>query len=315
MSTIGVIFIIASLTALSASSLVAWLAAGWTDNRGLRAFTIFLFCLIGMGLTAFLPGAMIRAGTPLQKILSYAFETISISIFPILAFGIIERRIPGWFLAPYLAVCAVLAVAKTVISLFFLTQMAQTLIATFDTLIAAGFFAFIVISRNSITNAATRRIVFRFTVVASVFTPFLFYNCIGIPGFTPFLNAYITEACFFFAVSIVVLAESRSWLAELATRNAAATRIQDVRSDGAGSDETNDSDRQSAVNLYAELSPRQREIADMIVAGSSAKEIAAELGISPKTAENHTYALYRKFGARSRIQFYEMMRANTDQRG
>jgi two-component system response regulator FixJ len=37
----------------------------------------------------------------------------------------------------------------------------------------------------------------------------------------------------------------------------------------------------------AELSPRQREVMDLVAAGLSSKQIAARLGISPRTVENY----------------------------
>lgn len=60
--------------------------------------------------------------------------------------------------------------------------------------------------------------------------------------------------------------------------------------------------------LPSPLTPRETEIARWILEGASAKEIASALDLSPKTVENHTYRIYQKLGAKSRLQFYHKYR-------
>jgi two-component system response regulator DesR len=48
------------------------------------------------------------------------------------------------------------------------------------------------------------------------------------------------------------------------------------------------------------LSPREREVLDLIAGGSTNREIAAALHLSPHTIKEHTSSLYRKLGARNR---------------
>jgi two-component system response regulator DesR len=48
------------------------------------------------------------------------------------------------------------------------------------------------------------------------------------------------------------------------------------------------------------LSPREREVLDLIASGSTNREIAAALHLSPHTIHEHTSSLYRKLGARNR---------------
>ena len=48
------------------------------------------------------------------------------------------------------------------------------------------------------------------------------------------------------------------------------------------------------------LSEREREVLDLIAGGSTNKEIAERLFLSPYTVKEHTSALYRKLGARNR---------------
>jgi DNA-binding NarL/FixJ family response regulator len=67
----------------------------------------------------------------------------------------------------------------------------------------------------------------------------------------------------------------------------------------------------------AGLTPRQREVVDLLVAGLSNKEIAARLGISPKTVMHHTTAIYQALGVRGRaeaaVAFVRMQTRQTQQ--
>ena len=54
--------------------------------------------------------------------------------------------------------------------------------------------------------------------------------------------------------------------------------------------------RQTAKNLVAILTPRQREIMELVLAGHRSKSIAAHLGISQRTVENHRAAIMKKNG-------------------
>jgi DNA-binding CsgD family transcriptional regulator len=50
----------------------------------------------------------------------------------------------------------------------------------------------------------------------------------------------------------------------------------------------------------ARLTPRQRQVLAQLMAGSSEKELAYELNVSPHTVHEHIKAIHRAFGARSR---------------
>lgn len=54
-----------------------------------------------------------------------------------------------------------------------------------------------------------------------------------------------------------------------------------------------------ARNLFERLSKRERQIMKMVVAGETSKVIAAHLGVSPKTIENHRVRLRKKMDAQS----------------
>jgi two-component system CheB/CheR fusion protein len=57
--------------------------------------------------------------------------------------------------------------------------------------------------------------------------------------------------------------------------------------------------RDSAAGNIAELSKRQRQIMDMVLAGHPSKNIAADLGISQRTVENHRATIMKKTGSKS----------------
>ncbi len=50
------------------------------------------------------------------------------------------------------------------------------------------------------------------------------------------------------------------------------------------------------------LTEREREVLDLIAAGSTNREIAERLYLSPHTVKEHTSALYRKLRARNRAE-------------
>lgn len=57
--------------------------------------------------------------------------------------------------------------------------------------------------------------------------------------------------------------------------------------------------RQDAARHLQGLTPRQREIMEMVLAGHPSKNIAADLGVSQRTVENHRAAIMKKTGAKS----------------
>jgi|SRR6267143_1178326 len=58
--------------------------------------------------------------------------------------------------------------------------------------------------------------------------------------------------------------------------------------------------RPSAVDPYATLTAREREVLHLVAEGLTSSEIARRLFISPRTAESHRANLMRKLGLRSR---------------
>jgi FixJ family two-component response regulator len=57
--------------------------------------------------------------------------------------------------------------------------------------------------------------------------------------------------------------------------------------------------REAAAGYVASLTPRQREIMSLVLAGQPSKNIAADLGISQRTVENHRASIMRRTGVQS----------------
>ncbi len=57
--------------------------------------------------------------------------------------------------------------------------------------------------------------------------------------------------------------------------------------------------RRDAATQVAGLTSRQREVMDMVLAGHPSKNIAADLGISQRTVENHRASIMKRTGAKS----------------
>jgi two-component system CheB/CheR fusion protein len=62
----------------------------------------------------------------------------------------------------------------------------------------------------------------------------------------------------------------------------------------------------------ASLTERQRQIMDMVLAGHPSKNIAADLGISQRTVENHRASIMRKTGSKSLPALARLAIAATD---
>ena len=57
--------------------------------------------------------------------------------------------------------------------------------------------------------------------------------------------------------------------------------------------------REEAADRVASLTPRERQIMELVLAGHPSKNIAADLGISQRTVENHRAAIMKRTGSKS----------------
>jgi len=57
--------------------------------------------------------------------------------------------------------------------------------------------------------------------------------------------------------------------------------------------------KQEASDQIADLTPRQRQIMDLVLAGHPSKNIAADLGISQRTVENHRVEVMKRTDSKS----------------
>jgi non-specific serine/threonine protein kinase len=58
----------------------------------------------------------------------------------------------------------------------------------------------------------------------------------------------------------------------------------------------------NAGTQISRLSPREREVADLVAQGLSDREISSRLVISRRTAESHVAHIFAKLGFSSRVQ-------------
>jgi RNA polymerase sigma factor (sigma-70 family) len=68
----------------------------------------------------------------------------------------------------------------------------------------------------------------------------------------------------------------------------------------------NQSHRTEVETYFAQLTPREREVMGLVVAGKSNKQIAAELGLSQKTVEVHRAHVMQKMHADSLAELVQM---------
>lgn len=73
--------------------------------------------------------------------------------------------------------------------------------------------------------------------------------------------------------------------------------------------------RQALAKRLSALSPREREVLDLVVAGQTNKEIARALGISDKTVETHRAQIMRKTRAGSLAELVQLVTLHAEPQG
>jgi DNA-binding CsgD family transcriptional regulator len=58
------------------------------------------------------------------------------------------------------------------------------------------------------------------------------------------------------------------------------------------------------------ITDREAAVIGLLLEGASGRDIAERLYISVKTVENHLTNIYRKVGAKNRVQLFRLIRAN-----
>jgi non-specific serine/threonine protein kinase len=102
-------------------------------------------------------------------------------------------------------------------------------------------------------------------------------------------------------LGLVAFASARSRGEALGVGTGLRTALDWVRRTNARVSEPTSQD-ESAVGALNGLTGRQREILTLLAHGLSNKEIAAQLGISPKTVMHHTGSLYHRLGVHNRAE-------------
>jgi DNA-binding NarL/FixJ family response regulator len=76
--------------------------------------------------------------------------------------------------------------------------------------------------------------------------------------------------------------------------------LAQVSSDELGGTTFSGTDRRAAPDVLARLTPRQRDVLELLVKGQSNKEIARTLDLGEGTVKIHLAALFRNLGVRNR---------------
>jgi DNA-binding NarL/FixJ family response regulator len=78
--------------------------------------------------------------------------------------------------------------------------------------------------------------------------------------------------------------------------------VEAIRQVAAGGSWFTAAQLRASVRGYVTLSPRERDVVELVLAGCSNDEIAGRLGISAKTVESHLSRLFERFEVMSRLE-------------
>lgn len=293
---------------------------GWYRRPVIRDFGIFLFSLLFFLVDIAVPDRL----PALKAIASAGGGLLYLAIAPGFYHTLAEIPMGMWANRVYSVVWGLsLALVFVGFNRNGTTPAVYWLMLVFFAMVAWGI-VFILFRYRRIEETLTRRFIRRFAIVSVLAMPLIVADSLGsLLGWAwiaLFDNASL--ALYMFALDIVVLFEAREWTRALSMSGPAGSGFDsdvagsasdvpesgsDAFDDGATVQSVAATATRGVAELWDLMSPREREIAAMILAGASGKEIGYALGIAAKTVENHTYRLYQKLGVRSRIQFYNLI--------
>jgi DNA-binding HTH domain-containing proteins len=175
-------------------------------------------------------------------------------------------------------------------------------------------------SLRSPRDPLPRRFLRRFFLVSAAFFPFMAADALGSALGWAWIAAFddLTLPAFLLVLAALVLVEGGRWARPLPSE-ASTLAAENALPEDAEAEPLPEANPQSESGSaipqeatpvndpWSLFTPREAEIARRLLSGESSKEIGAALGISAKTAENHTYRVFRKVGARSRLQLYRIL--------
>ena len=72
---------------------------------------------------------------------------------------------------------------------------------------------------------------------------------------------------------------------------------------------TGETGRRDVTRSLNDLTPQERRIAEAVAVGSSTREVAAQMFLSPRTVEYHLHKIYPKLGIATRIELARIVAA------
>jgi DNA-binding CsgD family transcriptional regulator len=226
-------------------------------------------------------------------ILQAAGGLLYIASSPFFYYSLMGLRMPRWSLALYLVVDA-LAVAAAVAyvaapgTIWFGVVLNSLLFG----MIGLGL-ALIAFSLGRTADPVLRRALLVFLLVSLAFFPLMWAD--AAIGWLPFLAGLsflegLALPLYFLALNSLSIAFGLRYLNRPAY-----------------------SDAGKPTRFFLErfgITDRETAVIGLLLEGASGKDIADKLYISAKTVENHVTNIYRKVGARNRVQLFRLIRAN-----
>jgi DNA-binding CsgD family transcriptional regulator len=268
-------------------------------TRAIRLFTIFNASLFAMtvsfawrSLSLFLSSVlpdMARIFELLSTIAQDVGGTVMIAVLPLFVYSLFDRDAP----LVLRRIGLLSAVAQAGLSVAFLASGRQTVFGILETvlLFASILMALIILAKllKTATPASAPIGLLRvFMWLSLVFVP-LFIGDMAISQIPPSPWLQLVDNCslpvYFLVLNCGLLVLVRQSLDQPPLME--GERLSDF------------------ARARYQLTEREAEVLEYIMDGYTLKDLAGVLAISPKTAENHLYAVYQKTGVSNRIQLFQ----------